>query len=137
MAGNLSRLNLIPITRSKLLKQMGIERLIRNDCLRHLPIFCGLSRPDCNRKGMQNLPEGRKRSLQMSRLISVCLSGASQEIRLRCNRAPAIPEVILQTFHVQGRPGSRNVSCPQKVGVLWMGGHEKRLTLWASLGYVM
>ena len=42
MAGNLFRLDLIPITRSKLLKQMGIGRSIRNDCLRHLPIFLGL-----------------------------------------------------------------------------------------------
>ena len=45
MATNLSRLNLIPITRSKLLKQMGIGRLIRNDCLRHLHIFFGLFPP--------------------------------------------------------------------------------------------
>ena len=53
---------------------------------------------------MQNLPEGRKRSLQMNRIISVCLSEASLEIRFKCNRAPVVPKVILQTFPVQGRP---------------------------------
>ena len=40
MAGNLSRLDLVPITRSKLLKQMGIGRSIRNDCLRPSSKFC-------------------------------------------------------------------------------------------------
>ena len=39
LASNLSRLDLIPTTRSKLLRQMGIGRSIRNDCLRHLPNF--------------------------------------------------------------------------------------------------
>ena len=39
LASNLSRLDLIPTTRSKLLKQMGIWRSIRNDYLRHLRNF--------------------------------------------------------------------------------------------------
>ena len=42
MASNLSHFDLIPTTRSKLLRQMGIGRSIWNDCLRHLPIFWSL-----------------------------------------------------------------------------------------------